>query len=500
MVGIMEVEIVQQILINNKKMAGPAPSNPQTQVDTSIEQQQLNNFLGPVNGALGGLPVAEKNQEYFIVFQQAGGTGPEIIDQTAYFITYLVDSKGNISKPSEDSISLNNTIQNFEVGKNAIVRNDASTVLNTILTGKKKITAIGRQEPILYSQTGSSEGANINTLDFNTLTDSDTIPRFLFWLNKGALNLNPGENVITNYNPAFQTPESPASIDVINGLYEVGSLASGPESNINRVDITLYAKFSNYTDDVVNGSLRLMRNGSVYGQEFFTIEERVSTTIPKEKEVNFSIPVFTSNLENSSFTASIVLGEDNYVTMDFINFRSSFQSPSTTQPVTNLPFWLNNNGNNLWVTASNEISANYGNIQNSQNVLDVIEPGFNFSPVQVPFNVQIGDKIRFEYSKETEYTVYEVIEPNQDVDGRLKLRLNALVPSSVNLDNFVLHRVNPNDPSYIILDVKKDASIGDTQNFNGVILPEYPTKELKDNLDTILINLKERGIITDNEK
>jgi hypothetical protein len=41
--------------------------------------------------------------------------------------------------------------------------------------------------------------------------------------------------------------------------------------------------------------------------------------------------------------------------------------------------------------------------------------------------------------------------------------------------------------------------VGGTQGFNGVILPEYPTKKLRDNLDNIIISLKERGIITDNE-
>lgn len=478
-------------------MAGPPPSNPQTSIDTSIEQQQLNNFLGPVNGALGGLPVAEKNQDYFIVFQQAGGTGPEIIDQTAYFITYLVDSKGNVSKPSEESEALYNTIQNFEVEKNAIVRNDASTILNTNLTGKKKITAIGRQESILYSQTGSSEGANVDTLTFTTILDSDTIPRFLFWLNKGALSLNSGENVITNYNPSFLDPDLPASVDETNGTYNVGSLASEPESNISRVDINLYTQFSNSTSNIINGSLRLMREGVVYSEEFFTIPERISASEPSIKEVDFTTPVFKSNLSNTNFTASIAL--DNSVLMNFINFKSSFQSPLTTEPDATSPFWSNNSGNNLWITASQNLSLNYGNVLNSQNILDSIEPGFNFSPTEVPFNVKIGDRIRFEYNKDTEYIVYEVIEPEQDNEGRLKLRLNILIPSSVNLDNFVLHRINTNDPAYIILDVKKDASIGDTQNFNGVILPEFPTQELKDNLDNIIIGLKERGIITDNE-
>ena len=188
--------------------------------------------------------------------------------------------------------------------------------------------------------------------------------------------------------------------------------------------------------------------------------------------------------------------------MNYCNFKITNQLPSTTQPIadsTQNNFWENNNSNNLWVTASENLSLNYQNIQNSQPVLDIIEPGFNFSPIETPFIVRAGDRIRFEYDKEFDYTIYEVIEPSVDADGRLKLRLNSLIPNSINLNNFVLHRVNINDPAYIILDVAKNASMGNTQNFNGVILPEYPTLKLKENLDSIILDLKSRGIITDNE-
>ena len=97
---------------------------------------------------------------------------------------------------------------------------------------------------------------------------------------------------------------------------------------------------------------------------------------------------------------------------------------------------------------------------------------------------------------ENDYTIYEVIEPSADVDGRLKLRLNSPPPPSSTLNSFVLHKVDVNNPVYIILDVPK---IGGTNGFNGIILPEYPTKKLRKNLDNIILNLKERGIITDNE-
>ena len=132
----------------------------------TIEQEQFNNFLGPVRGALGGLPVAEQMQDYFLVYQQAGGTGPEIIDETAFFITYMVDSNGNVSKPLEGYPSQYNLLQNFGTGTFVIVRNDASTSLNSQLAGLHQVTAIGRQLPILYTQFGYAPNSYSGSIVF----------------------------------------------------------------------------------------------------------------------------------------------------------------------------------------------------------------------------------------------------------------------------------------------------------------------------------------------
>jgi hypothetical protein len=495
-------------------MAGAPPSSPQSNVNTSIEQQQLNNFLGPVNGALGGLPVAERNQDYFIVFQQAGGTGPEIIDQTAYFITYLVDSNGNVSKPSEDSVALNNTFQNFEVGRNAIVRNDASTALNGELIGKKLITAIGRQQPILYSQTGSSVNANITSLDFNSdLNQSDT-PRFLGNMTRGTYNPTVSTfQVINGFNtPTLDPDGGAANWDQGAGAGNTGSydITSAGIGDIDFITFNITAGFRN--DSPTNSydvTLRIRRDETVIASKTYTIP--VNNNDPfigdtGDGYLNTSTDPLTIsqisgflNSGNPSYDLQIKF-ENNAVTYaDFIQFTVNNQSPEPTFPAPGTPFWENNSGNNLWLTASAELSANYGRIFNSQDVLDVVETGFNFSPVETPFIVRVGDRIRFEYNKTTEYFVYEVKEPSEDEEGLLRVKLNTTVPTTVNLNNFVLHRVNSNDPAYIILDVKKNDSVGDTQNFNGVILPEFPTKKLKDNLDNIIIGLKERGIITDNE-
>ena len=78
-------------------------------------QEKLENETGlVVKGILGGLPVAEQNQEYFVVFgNEAGDTGPEIIGKTQYRVSYLVDSKLNTSKPSQGSVSALNVNSKF---------------------------------------------------------------------------------------------------------------------------------------------------------------------------------------------------------------------------------------------------------------------------------------------------------------------------------------------------------------------------------------------------
>ncbi len=67
-----------------------------------------------LQGAVGGLPVAEKNQAYFAVFDEAGDTGPEILDKTQFRITYIVDSELNTGKPTGEGVAAIYPIQNYE--------------------------------------------------------------------------------------------------------------------------------------------------------------------------------------------------------------------------------------------------------------------------------------------------------------------------------------------------------------------------------------------------
>jgi hypothetical protein len=48
----------------------------------------------------------------------------------------------------------------------------------------------------------------------------------------------------------------------------------------------------------------------------------------------------------------------------------------------------------------------------------------------------------------------------------------------------------------VILDVDKEPGVGSADNpFTGIILPQFPTEKLINNLDTILNKLKVEGIL-----
>lgn len=152
--------------VNSQNQGGYTP------LEQQLTQQQLINDLQAqypglsVQGILGGLPVAEKTQEYFAVFDEAGDTSPEIINKTQFKVIYLCDSQLNTSKPSIGNVASYNIAQNFEKGKYAIVRADQGTALNPQLVGEHKILGVGSIAPIVGSQIGKGKLQYVTTMSF----------------------------------------------------------------------------------------------------------------------------------------------------------------------------------------------------------------------------------------------------------------------------------------------------------------------------------------------
>ena len=477
----------------------------QSQQLTTLEQEQLNNFLGPIDGAVGGLPVAERTSEYFAVFTGAGGTGPEIIDQTAVFISYLVDAKGNLSKPSTEYVSLDNLLQNFEVGKNVVLRNGTPAIVNGNIFGKQKITGIGRQVPLLYSATGSTPGAHVDSLNFDSDLNQPSTPSMLGKMIRGQINPGAAYSVpqtITGYNTPEIIPDSTAAeYNPTTGTYSIFTSGIG---DTNVLKFKILGEFTNTDDQNHTVLLRIRKDGSMVAQKTYTIPSDDSLNIANGNDP-FEFFAFGNFLQGSpvydlqvSFPYAGNAIQANLF-IEFLNFEVSQQTPQGGFIDATSPFFTTGSGEeNLFLTASAQLSANYNNIQNSDPVTDLASANdFNLSSINTPFNVKVGDRIRFEYNMETDFIIYEVIEPDAANDGKLKLKLNQRIPETVNLDNFILHRVDSNDPVYIILDVKKGDLNPPNTPFKGVMLPEYPTKELKDNIDDLVLELKEKGILPD---
>jgi hypothetical protein len=176
------------IALNNYENPTPLSEQAIQQNLISILESQDSTGIN-IGGILGGLPVAEKNQDYFLIIEEAGDTTPEILGQTQFKISYLCDSNLNVSKPSGDGVALSNALQNFERQKNAVVRVDQGTVLNNQLAGTHRITAVGSIEPIGGTQIGKGPLDYVTTMSFVLKDQLGAAPgvdveTYYVWLNK----------------------------------------------------------------------------------------------------------------------------------------------------------------------------------------------------------------------------------------------------------------------------------------------------------------------------
>jgi hypothetical protein len=499
-----------------------------TTSNTSNQSQNIELQGIVANGVLGGLPVAEQNQEYFIVFKGVGGTGPEIIAQTAYFIEYLVDSDGNIFKPTENTSALNNLLQNFPIQKPVNVILDNASNASSNLGGKIELTAVGLQTPILYSQTGSSAGAFTGSLFFKGdptlgVISNDgtlTIPDMTAFMEKTTL-LPSSQGLITGYNSFVGGTPSDASgnarsASLATGRYIVTSSALG---DIQTFTLQSTVRVRNPTSSPKDLSLSILENGnSLFGGGSFIIpaNSEFQTLINTQQ---FTSQFAINNLPDGEFLQLALFQDVDELDFAYIRFGcvgGTFgQNPDTNGDLlqdaglNSPPFWTTGSGGSLYITASSYLSQNYGNTQLTEGSIQMtggtINIGtqftdFNLSKIQTPFKVKVGDRIRFLYNPSTDFHIYDVKEPQDEEDGFLKLKLNTVPSQSfteTQLSNFVLHRTNETIPRYIILNVDKPPGIVDTTEnpFTGVILPQFPSEKLLNNLDSILNKLKVEGII-----
>jgi hypothetical protein len=101
----------------------------------------------------------------------------------------------------------------------------------------------------------------------------------------------------------------------------------------------------------------------------------------------------------------------------------------------------------------------------------------------LPFEIKYGDQIRFEGNEDKTYTIIDSIQYLG-----LYILLDRDIEAGTNINSFFIRRYIPN-PNFIIIDVPAEGG------GSGFLFPEYVTLDIQNNFDTIIQNLKTKGIL-----
>jgi len=496
----------------------------------SYQDNKNISYLGTENAL--GLPAVEQRQEYIGIFKGVGSSTPLEIGNSSYFLTYLVDSQGNVTKISDDSISLRDANSNFGDTPKVISRVDQATQLNSNLSGIKNVTSVGTLAPIIYTQTGSSYNACVNSLSFlppgveiiegasNYIGQIDrgnnyTITNFI---NNGA------KYYVRNFTDIQTTPDSEAAVfdlgvsSTSTGSYTITDPFPTPDvlSSLNIRGNMIIRSNGNLGLSVgESGQFSLMlyrKRGSDHtvlttAQGIITRPDVGDVILLPGQPPQTDSTYFYTNLivEHTITREQLQAGDIFYLRLDkdggnLFNVQSYYQTLNVYSqiPSTGAPYLFGDQnpkgywetGSSLVLTSSQYLGTQYNNIQQPLTSSE----DFGFPPIEDPFQIQVGDKIRFGYTKENTYTIYEVIPPTSPLSSgsRVYLKLNTNLPSNLNTNNFVIYR-NKIDGKYVTLDVTKNEL--ENTEFTGILIPQYPSKGLQNNIENILIKLKQDGVI-----
>lgn len=448
----------------------------------------------------GSLPAAEKNQTYFAYFSSVGGTGPEIIDQTAYFVKYLIDAQGNVVAPQPNSIDILNLTSNFENGKLVNVTNLEGTTLFNSLLGTKTITDIGRIETIAVSQTGSSIKDYTSSLLFNNSQASYNYGDYDY--NFYAFNSSDNQTIFDSYNVVkFATTTFNPNTRYTGSTAYNYTFENNTSANFNPVSFKAQIQCSPAQAQVVGNFgyiptdiyIRIVTSSAasptvfdyVLNEEAYTITQQVNSLYIDTPFTNFSAG---SRVRVEIKRGNIPYGAQSpYTFTDYIMYFSLTPSYSPTINAI-APYFSTGSTDDIYITAStalgNAYSFNMTQVNPTDNTL-------NFNTISNTFQPKSGDYIRFEYNPLKTHKIYEVITSGSN---NLIFRVNPPVLSGTNIDNFVIYRVNPNAGNQIILNVKKPP--GTTgQPLTGFIKPQHVSKDLEDNFTNIIQKLAAEGTI-----
>jgi len=465
----------------------------------------------------GSLSAAEKNQTYFAYFSSVGSTTPEIIDQTSYFIKYLIDAQGNVVAPQPNSIDLINMLQNFEPGKIVNVTSLEGTTLFSTLLGTKQITNVGKIETLMTTETGSSKMAYVNTMSYASGpggVSEETAYNYAFHSYRSANIFSQdisGLNIPNNFVPL---PCNTDPLDVGGNYNNTNFQYTFPNDTTSQGTLVRFVGkvVGRMIDNPLNQNTIFIRitkstDGGVTWNVIPNVEGQIARNTligigyGNVKSISYTTPYMNFNTGDKVRVEIALSNGDFNSRVEFIptagENKTEFYNGQDYTAINQIytPYW----SIGTYTTSSNEptmitASAGLTGINQSQysQIIPTASALFGFNDIYLPFTPQPGDFIRFEYNPSKVHTIYE----NTLTDnGNMALKIVPSVPTGSILDHFCIYRVNPNAGNQIILNIAKPT--GSTgQPLTGFIKPQYMSKELEDNFTTIVQKLAAEGLLT----
>lgn len=497
---------------------------PQNPLDPNYFLQS--NLEGTFNGisqdqsGYGVLPAVEQNQTYFAYFNAVGDTTPELINQTQFFIKYLIDENGEIYKPNSNLINTSNVYNNFPSTSPITITSQDATVSFSNLLGEQYITDIGTVRTIMTTETGSENSAIMATMSI-VQSDSpyleNTLPTYYFKANKNASQEFTGNSVVYAGSGFANSLEFD---DVISnadgnwsnndggnnyGAYTFNSSTPDGVSISFNLDLsyrvpygTQFKIYIQYSSD--NGStwddLQLQSSPSGFlNNDGDTIT--LTYTNNGFKLINIrTVPSSFSSGDKIRYKFQMTSGNSMFAYLYYAGVPNVYTSIYTTSniqgtfsvPKDNIWYSIGNvSPDNILVKQGITFTSTMSQFLNS-NYTQLLPSSSQTFGYNTPITLQIqpGDYIRVNYDPSTLRKIYSI---EDNGSGRIKLVIYPAI-SSTDFKHFTIVRVIQ-DGNNIIINKKKN-SIG---SFTGFIIPNNISTEFRNKIPNIINKLQNDGIL-----
>ena len=492
-------------------------------------------------GTYGKTPTVENLKTVIAYADSIGGWPPERMNASGISVKYLINADGRITIPNTTENSLADIQNSFITNERLIIESNniqfgEATQYRNIIRGGSRI------EPILYTQSGSAPNAGWEPIELEDIIPGLAGGSATYRDVKGSYTLlpisslsTPGLNIITNkdttlYQSPLVTPHPIAyvvpqeaiddalSLTFFLNIYLQGQLFPNSSLSLPANNFTVQYEIRLRKFDVLTSTTSTVfsQPGSFTGTNPSNgITGLFSTGYSSNSGgINLSVNVLPQNLKVNDryfFELSYTYTTSNNNSTVSLKFDGGLfkisQYPNSLTPITP-------GVNDIWgyydivnypnvITSSNSqgtgslLSQYYDEVEIKQK--DILGSGFN--PITLPWSIKRGDEFRFEGREDLVFMVDKVYGPGEATSSRLsppevievhfdKPLLSGSLSPNFNLDHFLIRRYI-DDASQIIMEGYRPI------NSQGpyLIRPEYVVPELNKNIDEIILDLTEKGLI-----